>query len=106
MVGIVTHEGNIKMYIRFKLGTFYTPKDESVFFEWLKSINAIVSLRGVVRELEIEIDDKISESEFYELLGLFRRYKICYKKLRKLENDDNSSWLRSKKAYWHKKLYG
>jgi hypothetical protein len=55
---------------------YYSPKDETAFFEWLQSIPGVVSVGGMGTELHIRMRSrKLSANAYRELSALYRRYK-------------------------------
>lgn len=81
---------------------FYSPLDEDAFFEWLKKISSIKEIYGEARDIVLLFDDvPISDSDFHEIISIFRRYNIEKKVLRVLVNDDNESWVRS----WESEIF-
>ena len=49
---------------------------------------------------------KISDSELMGLIGLFYRYKVDMKQLQIFVNKKNEKWVKDKKAYWYKRMFG
>lgn len=86
---------------------FYSPKDEDAFFEWVKKIDCIHKFFGVGKTLYLEvIGNEITDENLDELLGLFYRYKIDMKQLKRFLSKENQDWFfDNKKAYWHKKVF-
>lgn len=95
-------------YLVCKRVRFYTPDDETAFFEWIQRIKSIKSFEGSGDELYLDLKKKtLTESDLYDFLGLFKRYKIDMKQLRPFLTDKNKSFLeKQKKAYWFKPLFG
>ena len=86
---------------------FYSAFDEDVFFEWLKKIPCVSTVRGFGEELYIDIDkSKFTEMHLREMLALFYRYDIDMRQLEVFLNDDNKSWFfDNKEAFWHRKIF-
>lgn len=54
---------------------YYSPKDESAFFNWLQSIPGVTSVKGVGTELHITLrSKKLSANTENELSALYERY--------------------------------
>src|SRR5438128_1678362 len=85
---------------------FYSPKDEDAFFEWIKKIHCIKNFFGVGKTLYLEaVGNEITDADLDELLGLFYRYNIDMKQLKRFLTEENKSWFfDNKQAYWHKKV--
>ncbi len=87
---------------------FYCNKDEAAFFEWIKKIDCIEETSAAGNELYLHIcADDIHEYDLRDLIGLFYRYKIDMKQLKRFLTNENKSWFYdNKKAFWHKKVFG
>ncbi|MCL4361555.1 hypothetical protein M1446_04355 [Candidatus Dependentiae bacterium] len=87
---------------------FYARRDEDAFFEWIKKIDCIDDISGAGDELYLHIaSDEIHDHDLRDLLGLFYRYKIDMKQLKRFLTKDNKKWFyANKKAYWYKKVFG
>jgi len=87
---------------------YYSRKDEDTFFEWIKKIDCIDSLKGVGTKLHLQIScNNVHDHDLRDLLALFYRYKIDMKQLQRFLNKNNEQWFYSnKKSYWHKRVFG
>ena len=87
---------------------FYSPVDESLFFEWIKRIPGIKKVGGVGDKLYLHFKTtSISDNDLRDLLAMFYRYKIDMKQLRQFLNEDNREWFYGKpKGYWHRRVFG
>jgi hypothetical protein len=88
--------------------SFYSLKDEDIFFWWVQTISCIEYFDGVGDELYLYIiNEKISNENLEDLIALFYRYKI--KKMNQLKiflNNKNKEWFYdNKKAFWHKRVF-
>jgi hypothetical protein len=80
--------------------------DENAFFAWLNSIQCVSQVRGVDRELQIQLGAP-TDAELRELIALFFRYGIEQSQLAQLLNPQNAAWFRDEKsAYWHSGVFG
>jgi hypothetical protein len=61
--------------IECKRVKFYSTCDEDAFFEWLGKIKSITNIKGQRDSILLTID-QISDEELYQLVALFRRYKV------------------------------
>lgn len=88
--------------------TFYAPKDEDAFFEWIEKIPSITKFDGRGDELYLYLDStEISDEDLDEILALFYRYKIDMKQLKIFLSEHNKEWFFDNPiAYWHKKVFG
>jgi hypothetical protein len=87
---------------------FYALKDEDAFFEWIKKIDCIENFFGIGDELHLEIvSDDIHDYNLRDLLGLFYRYNIDMKQLKRFLNNDNKKWFKEGKVkgYWYKRVF-
>lgn len=87
---------------------YFSQGDEDSFFRWLEGIPCVVGVRGVGRELRIEIqDEKVGSTELSELIGLFHRYKVDMKQLARFLSTENAGWFRDDiGAFWHEGVFG
>jgi hypothetical protein len=87
--------------------TFYSPGDETAFFEWLARITSIVRAEGQGDAILLRLSSRrISEHNLRELIALFRRYRIPMPQLAQFENKSNRAWFRSSKAFWYSAVFG
>lgn len=86
---------------------FFCNKDEDAFFEWIKKIDCIEKISAKGRKLYLYIaSNNIPDQNLDDLLGLFHRYKINMKQLRKFLTQNNKEWFYdNKKTFWHKKVF-
>ena len=91
-----------------KAVTYYSYRDEDIFFEWISRIKCIIKFDGIRDELYLYIKNKrLSNENLRDLLALFYRYKIDMKQLKIFLNKNNKKWFYdNKKAYWHRKVFG
>jgi len=86
---------------------YYSLKEEDAFFEWVKSINCIDEISGARDELYLHVCAyEIHDENIHDLLGLFYRYKIDMKQLKRFLTDNNKKWFCDKKKFWYKKVFG
>lgn len=84
---------------------YFSPLDEDAFFTWLKSIGCVDEVRGVGRELHIEVRPP-KDSELRELIALFCRYGIEQRQLAEFLTTQNASWFRDNRAaYWRTSIF-
>ena len=87
--------------------TYYSEYDEDAFFAWLQRIPAVRSVRGVGRDLVIEVRSRrMPNTSLHELIALFTRYKMSHRELAQFESAANSSWLREPGTYWQRSMFG
>lgn len=63
------------MVIECKKVKFYGPYDEAAFFECLAKIKPVTDVKGKKDSIFLTIDT-LSDDDLYNLIGLFRRYKV------------------------------
>ena len=86
--------------------TYWSQKDESVFFEWLQSISCVGKIGGRLRSLHISLKRAPSDSQLRELIALFQRYRMNMKCLAALKTTRNVVWFDDKKMFWHARVFG
>ena len=88
--------------------TFYSPKDEDAFFEWIKKIDCIDEFTAAHDELYLHIACcDLHDQDLRELIALLYRYKIDMTQLAVFLNDSNRSWFYDNKiSFWHEKVFG
>jgi hypothetical protein len=86
---------------------FFSPSDESAFFEWLDKLQFVEKYEGRGRTLYISVNSSIvDEDGLRELLALFRRYGVGMRQLVMFDRDDFAHWFRNKQAYWYNDIFG
>ena len=63
------------MIIECKKVKFYASYDEDAFFEYLAKIKSVVTIKGKKDSIYLTIEN-LTDDDLYNLVGLFRRYKI------------------------------
>ena len=94
--------------IIFNQVSFMSQIDESLFFNWLDTIECITSVEGSGLDLVAEVDAEISSDDLRELIALFFRYDVSNKQqLSKfLSPVIEESFYGNKDAYWHMDVFG
>lgn len=64
-----------KKIIECKRVKFYASYDEDAFFEWLAKIKSVTNVKGKSDSIFLTVND-LSDDDLYNLVALFRRYKI------------------------------
>ncbi len=83
-----------EFYLKCKRLWFFSPTDEDIFFEWVKTIPAIYKIDGELDEEHLYVrNTSLSDKDLQEIISLFRRYKIDRKQLKVFLTDDNKHWL-------------
>jgi len=87
---------------------FYSPNDETAFFEWLKKIRCIQEVAGISDEIHLKIPSKqVSDKCLRDLIAVFKRYQIDMKQLAQFLDDSNKTWFQANtKTFWYKKVFG
>lgn len=55
---------------------YFHERDEDTFFAWLEGMACVDNVRGVGRDLFIQLKRQPTQSDLYELRGFFQRYGI------------------------------
>lgn len=82
---------------------FGSQLDENHLFSWAGEIAGFVCWE---QDTLVMRSKRISEAALRDLLALFWRYQIPMGQLVQFESERNSTWFRSPKAYWHKRVFG
>lgn len=79
-----------------------------LFFYWIKKIDCIDEISAAGDELYLHIcADEIHDYDLDDLIGLFYRYNIDMKQLKRFLTENNKKWFYdNEKAFWHKKVFG
>lgn len=95
-------------YLTCKRVRYCAPKDEDIFFEWIKKIKCVKSFEGARDELYLDlVETPPTDQDLEDLIGLFYRYKVDMKQLARFLTPENKAWFYdNKKAFWHKKVFG
>ena len=101
-------EKNQHTYLLCKKVKFYSFKDETAFFQWIKSISCIEKHEGSGDELYLNlVNKKLNYNDLDDLIGLLYRYKIDMKQLAQFLTEENKEWFfDNKRAFWHKRVFG
>lgn len=86
--------------------TFYSQKDETNFFAWLKSIDAIEFVRGEGLSIIANVLEPVSDPDLRELIAVLYRYGVDMKQLDHLVNDANREWFAVPGMYWYSRVFG
>jgi len=86
--------------------TYFSPKDEDVFYTWLNSISSIRSVGGVGTMVEITLGSRrIPQRDLRELIAIFHRYAIDKRPLAQLDRAQ-LKWFRDPNKFWYKDVFG
>ena len=95
------------MKIEICLRPFYSHGDESRFFQALEEIAAIKSIKGIGRNLILDIDLRLLSSDsLWNLIALLFRYGIPLEPLRIFSSKKRFLWLGERKYFWYEKMFG
>jgi len=94
------------MIITIRSDEFYSDGDERRFFEGLRNISAVSSVKGIGVELFLDINTvKMSKNEMRELIALLWRYKVPLSPLSAFVKNKRFDWLHNKDAYWYAPMF-
>lgn len=94
------------MILEIELGSFYSRGDERRLFQGFKDIAAIRSVRGVGRDLLLDIElATLGKEDLRELLALLWRYGIPLAPLRVFSDRKKFNWLMDAQGYWHDDMF-
>ena len=84
--------------------TFYSPGDEEAFFNWLSSIKGVKRYEYGEDGLRL-YTSRVTNSDLWELIGLFYRYNVDMKQLRQFITGRNERHFRVAGAFWYTKIF-
>lgn len=85
---------------------FYCQLDEAHFFKWLQSIDGVLQVRGVLRDLTVYLCvPNLSDAALIDLISLLQRYDVPMSSLRTQLTSKNEHWLKDPDAYWYEKIF-
>lgn len=85
---------------------YYSEHDEAAFFEWLDKLACVEKYEGQLDVLNIYVDQaQMDAGSLYEILALFRRYRVDMAQLRAFDRDEFASWFRNPQSYWFKDIF-
>jgi hypothetical protein len=102
IVGAIIIVRRSPLVLKFELSSFYSRGDERRLFQSFKEIAAIRGVRGVGRDLLLDIEiSSFSKEALRELLALLWRYGIPLAPLRAFAEKKKFGWLNDVQGYWH-----
>lgn len=90
--------------IECKRVKFYSPYDEDAFFECLEKIKSITNVKGQRDSILLTING-ISDEDLYNLVALFRRYKVKTDALEQIVNEPQKEDIQEYKKGHHINVY-
>ena len=94
------------MILKIELTRFYSRGDERRLFLGFKEIVAIRSIRGVGRDLLLDIElAALGKGAMVELIALLWRYGIPLAPLRAFAEKNKYSWLNDPQGYWYSAMF-
>ncbi len=92
--------------LRIPQVSYLSSQDEASFFNWLSTIDGVVSVAGRGSELEVQVRSKrLPDRCIRELLAIHFRYGLPMRSLEMFETEKNSDWFRDPKAYWYRHVF-
>lgn len=87
---------------------YHGEMDEEMFFLWVRSIECIDTYQRIGNALYLYLKfKKLTSLDLYDLLYLFKRYKIDMTQLRPFLTEKNQKiFMKRKNVYWYKPLFG
>ncbi|MGC2310198.1 MAG: hypothetical protein WA432_01085 [Candidatus Babeliaceae bacterium] len=95
---------NDEIIIACKKVKFYASYDEDAFFEWLKKIKGITDVKGRRDSISIFVN-VLSNEDLYNLVGLFRRYKVKMSRLEQVLNKSQQKLFHKYQKGHHINMY-
>lgn len=94
-----------KIQLKVKNISFYSIRDEEIFFEWLDRIFSVLHYQGIGNTLVIFVNQEVKEEDLRDVLALFYRYDIDMKQLTIFHRKENSEWFYSPTSYWFEAVF-
>jgi hypothetical protein len=85
---------------------YYSPNDETAFFQWLGRVDCVEGFEGSGPKLFIDLKRAPTDDELRDLLALFYRYKIDMRQLAQFDQARRASWFRDPQMYWYRRVFG
>jgi hypothetical protein len=84
---------------------FGSDLDERAFFEWIKAIDGVETIKGLGRCIQLSIKhQRFDDNAMRRMISLYYRYNINFETLRVLINKDNEEWIMRPSTYWADRL--
>lgn len=84
---------------------YHSYLDEKYFYTWLEDIDCVDGVTYSSEGLKIEMNSDPTQGDLLDLIALFYRYDLNLKIFTQFLDEDNESWLRDPRAYWHEKMF-
>jgi hypothetical protein len=96
-----------EVQLKARATRFFSPMDETAFFDWLNKLPCVSKFEGEGDTLYIRVlKSKVDEYALRELLALFWRYRLSMKQLAIFDKRKFAKWFHDESAYWHKSVFG
>ena len=95
---------NNEMIIECKRVKFFSRYDEDAFFECLTKIKSITNVKGKRDSIFLTVND-LSDDDVYNLVGLFRRYKVKMDTLEQFLNESQKDMFHECQKGHHINMY-
>jgi len=96
-----------QIYLTLRGVRTYYMHDEDCFYECIYKLKSIINMEGAGPEMYLDFaSKKIPDDELKALIGLFYRYKVDMKQLQMFVNKSNEKWVKDKKGYWYRRMFG
>ena len=95
------------LVLLWKKPIFFSSNDKAAFYNWTKKIPCIDAIKEKNGSICLYIACKdLHDTDLFDLIGLFARYKINMKQLAVFLNKNNKEWFYDDTVvYWHKKVF-
>jgi len=97
----------VKLFLKSNI-RFYFHHDEEAFFRWIKKLQFIDACEYLDGKVTLTVRSRIlNRDELWDLIALFRRYKLEMPLLAQFLTKFNQKWFYDKKNMcWHKHIFG
>jgi hypothetical protein len=92
------------MIIECKKVKFYASYDEDAFFEYLAKIKSVITVNGKKDSIYLTVNNLTNE-DLYNLVGLFKRYKIKMDQLNTLLDEPHKKLFHEYEKAYHINVY-
>lgn len=85
---------------------YYSPHDESCFFDWLNKMRFVKEFHSKGDALLLSVDrTSMTRADLEDLIGFFYRYDISMPQLKVFDCPEYSGWFRNREKYWYYRVF-
>lgn len=84
---------------------YRSANDERSFFEWIERIHGVEGVKGIGRELHVEVRTDIDEIDLRDIIALFFRYGVDLTQIPRAFSVEKYPWLVKEGMYWFSAMF-